>query len=288
MKFQSNNYPSLNRSFKNLFPFKIGTTSFIYPDLYVPNVKMLGPFVDEIELLLFESEPFSSLFSKTVLEDLQRLSEELKLTYNIHLPTDISISDPNPARQKQAIQTLIKIAERVAPLSPATYTLHVPYAAAGFDGDHIGKWQEAVYGNLEEIVASGVPANQIAIETLDYPLQMIARIVTDLELSICMDIGHLVLQGANLPFIFDTFYKSISIIHLHGIENGKDHRPLDRLPKNLLDPVLKILNRFSGTVSLEVFGFEHLQASLNFLGQHWNPDPMHAGITANPSVDQFS
>ncbi len=288
MRFQADKYPYLNKSYKGLFPFKIGTTSFIYPDLYVPNVKMLGPYVDEIELLLFESEPVSALFSETVVKDLQRLSQELKLTYNIHLPTDLSISDPDPVRQKQATATLIKIAERVAPLSPATYTLHVPYAAAGFNGDHIGKWQEAVYGNLEEIVASGVPANQIAVETLDYPLQMIAGIVADLELSICMDIGHLVLQGADLASVFDTFYKYISIIHLHGIANGKDHRPLDRLPEYLLDCVLKILNRFSGTVSLEVFGFEHLQTSLNFLGHHWNSSPIQAGTKANPAVDQFS
>ena len=268
MKNQSNKYPFLNKSFKNFFPFKIGTTSFIYPDLYVPNVEMLGAFVDEIELLLFESEPVASLLSKTVLKDLQRLSQELKLTYNIHLPTDISISDPDPARQKHAIETLIKIAERVAPLSPITYTLHVPYAGAGFGGGHIEKWQEVVYGNLEKIIASGVPANQIAIETLDYPFQMIAEIVTDLKLSICMDIGHLILQGAELSAVFDAFSKSISIIHLHGIENDKDHRPLNRLPEGLLDPVLGILKKFCGTVSLEVFDFEHLQTSLNFLEQH--------------------
>jgi len=288
MKNQTNNYSFLNQSYKGLFPFKIGTTSFIYPDLYVPNVKMLGAFVDEIELLLFESEPVAYLLSKTVIDDLKLLSQELQVSYNIHLPTDISISDPNPVRQKQAIETLIKIAERVAPLSPATYTLHVPHTGTGFDGDSIKEWQAAVHGNLAEIVASGVPAKQIAIETLDYPLQMMAPIVTDLELSICMDIGHLALQGADIPFIFDTFYNYISIIHLHGIDNGKDHRPLDRLPENLLDPVLKILKRFSGTVSLEVFDFGHLQTSLNFLEQRWNSDPIRAGITANPAVDQFS
>jgi hypothetical protein len=46
-------YPALNKSYKGLFPFNIGTTSFIYPDDYVPNVKMLGPYLGNIELLLF-------------------------------------------------------------------------------------------------------------------------------------------------------------------------------------------------------------------------------------------
>ena len=35
-------YPSLDRSYKGIFPFNLGTTSFIYPDDYVPNVKMHG------------------------------------------------------------------------------------------------------------------------------------------------------------------------------------------------------------------------------------------------------
>ena len=52
-------YPALPKSYKGIFPFKIGTTSFIYPDGYVQNVKMLAPYLDEIELILFESAPGS-------------------------------------------------------------------------------------------------------------------------------------------------------------------------------------------------------------------------------------
>jgi len=47
------NYTALPKSYKHAYPFKLGTTSFIYPDGYVPNVKMLGPYMDEIELLFF-------------------------------------------------------------------------------------------------------------------------------------------------------------------------------------------------------------------------------------------
>jgi len=127
MQYQLNKYPSLTKSYKKCYPFKIGTTSFIYPDLYVPNVKMLGPFVDEIELLLFESAPVASLLPKAVITDLMHLSQDLQVTYNIHLPTDISISDPAPALQDKAVDTLVRILERMAPLAPSSHTLHVPY-----------------------------------------------------------------------------------------------------------------------------------------------------------------
>ncbi len=43
------------KSYKGSYQFRLGTTSFIYPDHYLPNVKMLGPYLNEIELLLFES-----------------------------------------------------------------------------------------------------------------------------------------------------------------------------------------------------------------------------------------
>jgi hypothetical protein len=76
-------YPSLARSYKGIFPFKLGTTSFIYPDHYIPNVKMLGPYLDEIELLLFESLPADALPSKAVIAELSDLAREYDLTYNI-------------------------------------------------------------------------------------------------------------------------------------------------------------------------------------------------------------
>jgi hypothetical protein len=86
-------YPALPKSYKGVYPFKIGTTSFIYPASYTQNVTMLAPYVDEIELLLFESAP-DSLPSIHEIKKLLSLSKEFDLTYNVHLPIDISLSDP--------------------------------------------------------------------------------------------------------------------------------------------------------------------------------------------------
>jgi sugar phosphate isomerase/epimerase len=266
---QSYTYPSLIKSYKGFYPFKIGTTSFIYPALYVPNVRMLGPFVDEIELLLFESGPSAALLSKTVIADLGHLSRDYNLTYNIHLPTDIAISDPNPARRRQAVATLLNIIERVERLSPSTCTLHVPFTVDALGDQSVRKWQDIVYRNLAKMVKSGVPAERIAIESLDYPLAILENIIKDLKLFICMDIGHLILLGDDIQAFFNMFAGLVAIMHLHGVQNGKDHLALDRLPESRHQPVLEILKKFNGTVSLEVFNFEHLQTSLNFLEEFW-------------------
>ena len=98
-------YPSLTKSYKGVYPFKLATTSFIYPDDYIPNVKMLGSFFDEIELLLFESKNIESLFPKSVVNELQCLAKDLDIGYNVHLPTDISISATDPHLQRDAIES---------------------------------------------------------------------------------------------------------------------------------------------------------------------------------------
>jgi sugar phosphate isomerase/epimerase len=269
MANQINNYPFLTKSYKGFYPFKIGTTSFIYPDLYVPNVRMLGPFVDEIELLLFESGPVASLLSEKVIGDLQRLSREFNLTYNVHLPTDIALSDPNPIRREQTVAKLLNIIERLERLSPSTCTLHLPLPADGSGVEPVRKWQDIVYGNLVKMVQSGVPAERIAVETLDYPFEIMETIINELNLSICMDVGHLIMQGDDIQTFFNRNAGAVVIIHLHGVQDGKDHLSLDRLPGIQLQPVLEILQKFKKTVSLEVFNFEYLQASLNVLEKYW-------------------
>lgn len=262
--------PFLTKSYKGFYPFRIGTTSYIYPDLYAPNVRMLGPFLDEIELLLFESGPVASLFSKTVIADLQHLSREFNLTYNIHLPTDIAISHPNPERRERDIAKLLKVFERVEHLSPATCTLHVPFSAETSEGASVGKWRDIVYSSLAKIVKSGVPAAGIAIESLDYPFTWVEDVIQELKLSICMDIGHLFIQGLDILAFFTKYADAVAIIHLHGVQNGKDHLPLDRLPASRLKAVLEILKKFKGTVSLEVFDYNYLQTSLDFLETYWH------------------
>jgi sugar phosphate isomerase/epimerase len=272
MRIQTNNYPSLTKSYKSFYPFKIGTTSFIYPDLYVPNVKMLGAYVDEIELLLFESAPVESLFSKASVRELRQLSRDLQISYNVHLPTDISISDPAPALQDQAVDTLIRIIERTAPLTPSSYTLHIPYPGNIGDDSFLHKWHDDVYRNLEKIKLSGAAADRLAIETLDYPLALLGGIIMDLNLSVCLDIGHLVISGLDVRSELDRYLESVSIIHLHGVENHKDHAPLDRLADRLLDSVVAGLEKFYGTVSLEVFDFCSLKSSLNLLENRWKAE----------------
>ncbi len=266
---QPQGYPSLTKSYKGRFPFKIATTSFIYPDHYIPNVKMLGPYVDEIELLLFESQGNDALPSRTVIAELCRLAAEFDLSYNVHLPTDISISDRDPARQRVAVETMVRVIELVHPLCSSALILHVPYIEGSLKEHNVKKWQDRVYKNLEKILSAFENKKIIAIETLDYPLELLEDIIVDLDLAICLDLGHLMVYDYDVLEVYNKYAFKTSVLHLHGVENDCDHTTLERLSERLFETVLWVLNRFTGVVSIEVFSFENLDSSLKFLESHW-------------------
>ncbi len=102
-----------------------------------------------------------------------------------------------------------------------------------------------------------------------YPFDWVEKIITDFSFSICMDTGHLMLQKIDPYDFFNKHINRISIIHLHGVEKGKDHISLSRLGKNDMETVLKILKKFTGIVSMEVFAYDNLDTSLKFLESSW-------------------
>ena len=266
---QALEHPSLNKSYKSLFPFKICTTSFIYPDHYIPNVRMLGPYMDEIELLLFESRGIDVLPSRAVIRELCRLAGEFDLSYNVHLPTDVSISDRNPARQQRAVDTIIQVIDLVRPLEASALVLHVPYSEESYDEQILKKWRDKVHQNLNQIKSAVEKQNIIAVETLDYPLELLEDIVLDLDLRICLDLGHLMVYDYDVLEVFNKYASKTSVLHLHGVENDRDHTTLERLSDKLFKAVLQVLNKFTGVVSIEVFSFENLNSSLKYLENHW-------------------
>jgi sugar phosphate isomerase/epimerase len=262
-------YPSLSKSYKGVFPFNIGTTSFIYPDDYVPNVKMLGPYLENIELLLFESNTTDALPSKQVIGELANLAKDFNLAYNVHLPTDISISSRDPQQQRIAVEVISRVAERVAPLSPTTLTLHLPYNDDSLDEDNVKSWQERVANNMAKILVNGTPGHLISVENLDYPFEILVPLITELDLTICLDCGHLILHGDDIEKFFNTYAAKTAIIHLYGVQDNHFHGALDQLSEKSMISITRLLAKFNGMVSLEVFSHAHLEASLKFLEKYW-------------------
>ena len=257
-------YPALSESYRNLFPFRLATTSFIYPDTYANNVRMLAPYVDEIELLMFESAA-ASLPSKKDISELCLLADDFDITFNVHLPYDVPLDDTDPIKRTHAADAIQHVIELTAPLWPSTLTLHLPYNEAGCESGHIKAWQENICEGMNHILTSGIDSRKISIETLAYPFKWTEPVVKELNLSVCLDIGHLMRFGYNVNDAFNRYADITTIIHLHGIENRQDHVALNNLSENELNLIWNILNRYKGIMSVEVFSFKHLETSLKLL-----------------------
>lgn len=256
------------KPYKGIYPFKIGTTSFIYQDGYVRNVKMLGPYMDEIELLLFESKP-GSLPKKNEINELSLLSKEFDITYNIHLPTDIFFGDKDSSVRHLAIETVLHVLDLTSPLSPFTCTLHISYDEVSNKKENVLKWQELTYQTIKQLINCGVNAENISIENLNYPFEWVEDIVRVFNFNICMDIGHLMVCDKDIKAFFDSYSDNISIIHLHGVDNGHDHISLEWLSGERVGQIMEILKKFTKVVSIEVFSYNALATSLEFLEKCW-------------------
>jgi sugar phosphate isomerase/epimerase len=264
-----NMYPILQKSYKDQFPFRLGTTSFIYPDHYAQNVNMLGPFFDEIELLFFESRFENSLPSKKDIQELKDLSEKHGITYNIHLPVDISLGDSNIAIRRHAVDTINRFIERTKPLSPSTNTLHLVQPEHMEKQTDIDIWLDSLCWSMERVVGKEIHGKDISIENLFYPMKLIENIIYDFQLSVCIDIGHLILSKHDIEKNFDAWMNRTTIIHLHGVDDGKDHLSLDRTPPKQMKKIITKLQKFTGTVSLEIFSFSKLVSSIKTLENIW-------------------
>ncbi len=261
--------------------FRLGTTSFIIPDHIIPNVMKFGPFFDEIELLVFESDPLDVLPSKEDVKTLFSLSRDLNLAYNIHLPTDVSLSGESPEKRQTAADTLLRVVERFSPLNSSTHTLHLemPESLRQNMGDQkqIKDWINTTREGLKIFLSDIPDPGIISVETLNYPFSFIESLIKEFHLSVCLDAGHQIRYGYDFFQTFNDYPSRVPMIHLHGVDGSKgikkDHKGLDVLSEDQIENIIKLLEPFTGVVSLEVFDLENLNRSLSVLSRYFQDIP---------------
>lgn len=258
--------------------FRLGTTSFIYPDHILPNVQKIGRFFDEIELLIFESQPHGVLPSVKQIAELAVLSNDLGVSYNIHLPTDVSLTHDLAKERQKAADTIARVVELCAPLVPSTHTLHLEMAAEKEKPDTSSAWQERTMDGLKRLLPRISSPRILSVETLDYAPACLMPLVADHDLSVCLDIGHHLKYGYDLTHSFRMFEGRLAMMHLHGVAGdgpgARDHAGLDRLDLAQRHQVMDLLKGYTGCVSLEVFSRENLNRSLAVLSQVFDDIPL--------------
>jgi sugar phosphate isomerase/epimerase len=266
-------YPPLTKCYKGIFPFRLATTSYIYPDHIIPNVTTLAPFLDEVELVLFESEGQDNYPDEIELRNLMNFCLNGQVSFNVHLPIDIFLGDKNEEVRFRGISVFKKVIERTLCLKPSLYTLHFDLRdKSGREETDIEAWRKRILRSAKEMTGCGIEPKRISIESLSYPFEWIEDIVREFGFSICLDIGHMLIYSQDIPRYLEKYLPQTSIIHLHGVENGVDHLGIDRLNGKIVDLILSKLQGFTGILSVEVFSFDDLKNSLEVLEQRWKKE----------------
>ncbi|BBO74481.1 hypothetical protein DSCW_18980 [Desulfosarcina widdelii] len=262
-------FPPLTTVCKNRFPFPVACPSFVYPAGYEENVCRLAPFVDEIQLLFFESEP-RSLPTPALIQELSDLAASHDIAYHIHLPSDIYPGHPDPDERRRAVVAIHTIMERCQVLSPSTFTLHLERNPAGTENLPVERWRQYLLESLERMLPQKTSPGKISVETLDYPLEWAAPVIEAMDLSVCMDMGHLLVHGEDLQAFYENWKDRITVIHLHGVDGSEDHLALDRLSDERMRTVLGLLQALKKVVVIENYSYPRLNASLACLAEGWS------------------
>jgi sugar phosphate isomerase/epimerase len=174
------------------------------------------------------------------IEKLARLSEEMNLTYTVHLPLwSVEPSTPLEAVRSGSVQALIEDIHRTQPLNPEMYVLHATGALAAefyrMNMPDIAKqytlqqFQGGAEKSIKAILSeTGIPSRKIAIETIEFPFEMTLALAESLNLSMCLDTGHVIVGFSGPISVFDALeacLPRLGEVHLHdGPWQGPEHK----------------------------------------------------------------
>ena len=275
---------------------RLGTTSYIIPADIVPNVRFLAGQVQDVELVLFEVDDGpNNLPGPQDIAELRSLAEANGMSYTVHLPLDLRLASGS-GEQHVSLFKARKVIDCTRDLQPWAYVLHLdghefidnPGAPAWRAGrskpsgrsswwppgpDRPNCWPWRTWTATRP--SSGRPCWQ------------------QVPVSRCIDIGHLWKDGFDpLPFL-ERHLARARVLHIHGI-GTRDHQSLAHQTPDQLDAVFSLLVRrkFSGVVTLEVFGEDDFHSSIEVIRSFWTFFSQHRqsrlsrrlGRALNPSI----
>jgi sugar phosphate isomerase/epimerase len=233
-------------------PFRVGSTSYVYPDDILPNVEQLAQQgdVDDIELILFEVDDGpNNLPDEKTIQQLIDLATAHCLTYTVHLPLDLQLGADGAAQHVSLIKAerVIKITQ---PLSPLAYVFHLDGAGIAEPG-----WVDRALRALDIVIEWVQRPELLAVENLEsWEPAYLDPVLAARPISRTTDIGHFWKQGRDPLSVLDNWLPRTRVVHMHGL-GERDHKSLALMLPDTLDPVVaKLLAEdYRGVVTLEVF-----------------------------------
>jgi sugar phosphate isomerase/epimerase len=252
--------------------YRIGTTSFVHPGGWLENARRVAGRVSDVEILLFEAPTPATGPSREEIASLARLGTDAGLTWSVHAPLDVALASEDPARRRAAIDAVRAAVDVTAPLAPHAVVVHL--AAGEREGGPLPADPAAFRGraveSLREVLAAGLPAAALCLETLEYDFALAEPVVDALGLSVALDVGHLARDGVPFDAVLGRNLARTRLVQWHGTDpSGRDHRSLRHYPRAEALRLLRALREagWAGVLTLEVFREADLDESLALLAE---------------------
>ena len=235
-------------------PFRFGGTSWVTSGSFEDNLRSLASYVEDMELVLFDTQQGCNIPTATEVTRLATLCDELGMTCTVHFPVDICPFVDSRGRTL-AEDACLRMVDLFAPLHPFAWVVHFvgkDYLPPGDDS----LWRERTARSAERLRRAVSFGRELCVETLNYPFEQVAPVVRDLDLSVCLDVGHLIAYGFDLEKNIKEWLDRSQVVHLHGVApDGTDHAALSWMDEGLLGYLLGAFARADGerVVTLEVF-----------------------------------
>lgn len=237
------NFPSPSKIKQDII---IAAPSFVWPTTVKENCYRLQGLVQEVGIVLFETEACLNYSEQDLSLDLASLD----LTYHVHLPLDL----PWNSGVNSVMDKVKKLIDKTAYLAPKGFVLHPP------------PYREQYLEFFQLWLDLGLNPKHLILENIEgNDLSVIWPDLLQTGNQVCLDLGHLLIFSQEHILTYQHLWDKICMLHIYGDLYGHLHNSLSLLSnkgKSLLNQILSNLKQET-IIVLEVFNPQDLQESLD-------------------------
>jgi len=181
------------------------------------------------EVFTLATPDLKNLIRREINDVLLPYKEEHDLSFSLHLPAmgGLDVSSSIEGIRKVTVETFHELVEITRPLDLQAYVLHVAgmileATSSLVTGNATSYLRDILVDNAMKCVeemAAFLDPRSVCIENLpQFPMDFLSPFVDSLNLSVCLDIGHLTLRGESLEPFLERFSGRLREVHLHDIK----------------------------------------------------------------------
>ena len=238
-----------------------------------------------LEVPLEAAGMYPSLFNKETLTAAVSAAHDHGLAFSVHLPySNLDLSSKDSLERHRSIDHIKEAIELGSNLDPFSYVLHLLPEQSGNTENDFRSFSEISLADdvidrttdsLRQIITVLDPT-KLCVENLrGNPFPPQAGIALAAGASLCLDVGHALVQGLGPVSMLSRYADSVREVHLHDVRRigspglgyvREDHHELGSGILDLAEFIGELKKHsFDGLLNVEVFVQERLAPSLEAL-----------------------